>query len=213
MRLFGTVLAAAVMMAASGAQAAGNLVADGGFEQPHLAVGAYTYPSGALDAWTYSGAALVNAEGASAWYGAAAPAGQEGGQFAALQGTSSLSQSFTADAATLVLSWLNAGRPFFGGYNGDQTYSVKVDGVTVGTYSTTSGEAFSAQSLTLGGFTAGTTHTLTFQGLVAKDETSFIDKVSLVAGVPEPATWAVMILGFAAIGLTLRGERRVAPSA
>ncbi len=210
MRLFGTVLAATVVMAASGAQAAGNLIADGGFEQPHLAIGAYAYPGGALDAWTYSGSALVNAQGASAWYGATPPAGQEGAQFAALQGTSSLSQSFTADATTLVLSWLNGGRPFFGGYNGDQTYSVKVDGVTVGTYSTTSGEAFTAQSLTLGGFAAGSTHTLSFQGLVDRDETSFIDKVSLVAGVPEPATWAMMIIGFAAIGLTLRGERRAA---
>ena len=29
-------------------------------------------------------------------------------------------------------------------------------------------------------------------------------------GVPEPATWAMMILGFGAIGMTMRGQRRVA---
>jgi hypothetical protein len=208
MRLFGTVVVMAAAMAAGGAQAAGNLIADGGFETPNIGTGDYTYPGGVLGAWTYGGSALVNAQGASAWYGASAPAGQEGGQFAALQSTSSLSQSFTATASTLLLSWLNAGRPYFGGWDGDQTYSVKLDGATIGTYSTVSGQAFTGQNATLGGLTVGSNHTLTFQGLVARDETSFIDKVSLVAGVPEPATWAMMFIGFGAIGLTLRGERR-----
>ena len=32
-------------------------------------------------------------------------------------------------------------------------------------------------------------------------------------GVPEPATWAMMILGFGAVGLTMRGQRRVAVKA
>lgn len=34
-----------------------------------------------------------------------------------------------------------------------------------------------------------------------------------VIGVPEPASWALMILGFGLIGLTLRGQRRPAPTA
>ena len=34
-----------------------------------------------------------------------------------------------------------------------------------------------------------------------------------VIGVPEPATWAMMILGFGLIGLTLRSQRRPAPTA
>jgi hypothetical protein len=34
-----------------------------------------------------------------------------------------------------------------------------------------------------------------------------------VIGIPEPATWAMMILGFGLIGLTLRGQRRREPTA
>jgi hypothetical protein len=39
--------------------------------------------------------------------------------------------------------------------------------------------------------------------------TAFIaDPVGVIAGVPEPATWAMMLLGFGAVGWTLRGSRR-----
>ncbi len=36
---------------------------------------------------------------------------------------------------------------------------------------------------------------------------------SFSAGVPEPAQWALMLMGFAAIGATMRGQRRVALTA
>jgi hypothetical protein len=35
----------------------------------------------------------------------------------------------------------------------------------------------------------------------------------IVSGVPEPATWAMMILGFAGIGAALRRRNRTAPAA
>lgn len=204
MRRIGTVLLALAAFAATGAHATDNMLTDGGFESPNIGSGAYTYPSGVLNAWTYNGAALVNAEGSNAWYGGSAPAGQEGLQFAALQGTGSLSQSFTASATTLLLSWLNAGRPYFGGYDGDQSYQVLLDGVAIGSFSTTSGQSFTAQNLTIGNLTTGSSHTLTYQGLVSRDETAFIDKVSLTAAVPEPATWAMMIGGFGMLGFAAR---------
>jgi hypothetical protein len=213
MRRIGTVLVALAALSATGAHAAGNLLADGGFEAPNLGNGNYIYPVGALDAWTYNGAVLINAQSSSAWYGGSAPAGQQGLQFAGVQGSGSLSQSFTATATTLLLTWLNAGRPYNGGYDGDQTYQVMLDGVAVGTFSTTSGQAFTQQNLTLGALTSGSSHTLTYQGLEARDETAFIDNVSLTAAVPEPATWAMMIIGFAGIGLTLRGSRRAEAAA
>lgn len=196
-------------MAATGAHAAGSLIVDGGFESPNIGNGNYTYPGGVFGAWTYGGSALVNAQSSSAWYGGSAPAGQEALQFAALQGTSSLSQSFIATGSTAVLTWLNAGRPYFGNYNGDQTYEVLLNGAFLGQFSTVSGQAFSQQLLNLSGLTTGSAYTLSYHGLVAADQTAFIDKVSLVSeGVPEPATWALMILGMGLIGATLRDTRR-----
>ncbi|MGH6992903.1 MAG: PEPxxWA-CTERM sorting domain-containing protein [Caulobacteraceae bacterium] len=39
------------------------------------------------------------------------------------------------------------------------------------------------------------------------------DAVSLVSSVPEPASWALMLVGFGALGWALRGRRRTAPFA
>jgi hypothetical protein len=213
MRSFGTILVCATLslaaFGASGAQASTNLLANGGFEGPSLGLGNYAYPGATLQSWTYGGSALVNAQGGSAWYGAAPPTGQEGLQFAALQGLSTLSQAFTATSQTLKLTWLDAGRPYFGGYNGDQVYDVSLDGVSLNGYRTYSGQNFTAESLLLTGLNVGQTYTLAFDGFVNADETAFLDKVVLSGGVPEPATWAMMFMGFGLIGATLRaGPRR-----
>ena len=213
MRSFGTILVCATLglaaFGATGAQASTNLLADGGFEAPNIGLGNYIYPGATLGAWTYGGSALVNAEGGSAWYGGAAPAGQEGLQFAALQGLGDLSQMFTASDQTLKLSWLDAGRPNFGCCNGDQVYDVELNGLSLHGYRTFSGQNFTGESLLLTGLTVGDSYTLTFHGMVAADETAFLDKVSLIGGVPEPATWVMMLVGFGLIGATLRaGPRR-----
>jgi hypothetical protein len=43
--------------------------------------------------------------------------------------------------------------------------------------------------------------------------TSFLDGVSLTAAVPEPATWGMMIVGFAAMGVAARRRRQVLATA
>ena len=60
-------------------------------------------------------------------------------------------------------------------------------------------------------FTAtDTTTRLTFTNLTGGvNEGVFLDAVS-VAAVPEPATWALMLLGFGGIGLAMRRRRRPA---
>jgi PEP-CTERM motif len=213
-------LAAAVTGAALAGSAAhaAELLTDGGFEAPAIGGGNYTYPGlsdgtitpiGAVQGgWTFGSAAIVGATGSNAWYGGAAPAGQEGDQFAALQQLSTLSQTFTMIGSTLDLSWLAAGRPNMGCCNGDQTYEVKLNGDLLGTFSTFSGQAFTAQSLVVGGLTNGGSYTLSFQGQANNDETSFIDRVSATGAVPEPAAWGLMILGFGGVGAALRGKRR-----
>jgi hypothetical protein len=205
----GTALAASVLLLAAGSASASELITNGGFENPNIGVSNYTYPGTTLDGWTYGGSALVNAQGSSAWYGGSAPSGFGGDQFAALQATSSLSTTFTTSGGTLDLSWLNAGRPYFGCCNGDQTYSVEINGTQVGSnFSTLSGESFTPESLTLVGLSKGS-YTLTFQGLANADETSFIDNVSITtSAVPEPAAWAVMLVGFGVVGAAMRTQRR-----
>ena len=186
-------LAATVLTAVLGAIAlpasAATLLSNGSFEAPDIGVGNYTYPGlpygtiapiGAVQGgWTYAGAALVNATAGNAWYGGAAPSGRDGQQFVALQGTSTISQAFTASASTLHLGWLDAGRTIGG--MGDQSYNIQLNGVAQGgVFSTTSGSSFDFNSLNLTGLTVGGGYTLAFQGLVSgSDQTAFIDGVQL----------------------------------
>lgn len=198
----------AAVAVASGASA--TTLIDGSFEAPNLGTGNYSYatqPAG----WTGTGA-LVNAQGASAWYGAAPPAGQDGAQFYALQTTSSIFQNFVATrSGRLTVSWLSAGRPDLGSDAGDQSYDVSLTGSgieqgSLGTFTTHSGQAFERLSGT-GVVTAGQIYTVSFRGLSTTDETAFIDGVT-VAGVPEAATWAMMLAGFGLVGTAVRGARR-----
>lgn len=58
-------------------------------------------------------------------------------------------------------------------------------------------------------FTANAGDTLSFAALGVSDSLGgYIDDLRLTAAVPEPATWALMILGFGAIGGALRSSRR-----
>lgn len=206
-------------VAASNLASAQTLV-NGSFENPDLGTSNYSYttqPTG----WTGTGA-LVNATGSSAFYGATPPAGQDGQQFYALQGKSSIFENFTADqSGMLTVSWLSAGRPDGGTFGGDQSYDVSLTGSgielgSLGTFTTTSGQAFARLAGT-GTVTAGQIYSVSFRGLSSTDETAFIDGVSLswtaatatadsvdvsatVDAVPEPATWAMMLLGFGMVG-------------
>ena len=224
MYLFKSLLATAALAVATVpaiANAAVNLITNGGFESPTLSTGDYTYVDGTLDGWTWSGdAILINATnpnpGGNGWWPSApAPSGFGGVQFAGVQDQGSLSQTFNVTAGgALDLTWLAGGRPAsYGCCNGDQSYEVLVDGVVEGkSYSTTSGQVFTPVSLTLLGLGLGP-HTLTFQGLTTHDETAFIDNVSIAAGgggVPEPAAWALMLVGLGGMGVAIRGRREAA---
>jgi hypothetical protein len=211
-------LAATVCLLSVSGASATNLLSNGSFEDPNIGVSNYTYPSGVYGGWTYAGGALVNAQGYSAWYGGAAPAGQDGLQFSALQGTSTLSQSFVADNTNEFITWFDAGRPYFGSSNGDQSYNVLINGTVVDTESTLSGQAFTARGRFLPGFVIGNSYTLSFAGLANTDETAFIDNVAVNAAfelgpVPEPATWLLMVTGFGLAGVALRRNRMLLKTA
>jgi hypothetical protein len=166
-----------------------DFVLNRSFEAPRIGTGKFHYYYRTKLHLSYSGnAVLINAAnpapgGSEWWPSAPCPPGYKGEQFAGVQMTGALSQSFTIPASgDFSLRWLAAGRPvsYGGDHNGDEVYDVEIDGVVVSKkYSTTSGEPFTPQHLALTGLSAGV-HTLTFRGLVtARDETAFVDNVEL----------------------------------
>jgi hypothetical protein len=210
-----TVVAGLVSSVANVSHAA---ILNGGFEDPIIAdqyptvsepytvPPSYVYPGPStpvtLDSWTYSGGAgLIDGTQPGAFEPSSQVTGFGGNQFAFVQGNGTLSQSFSATPGLATISWLEAGRPDTGCCNGDQSYTVDVDG-TIGTYSTFSGQNFTLETLSV---VLGANNTITFQGLATTDETAFIDNVSAT---PLPATWTMMLIGLAGLGFVSYRRRR-----
>lgn len=199
-------LASAALLALAGPSNAAQLLTNNSFEAPNIGTGHYTYPghpwgnvapiAANQGGWTFNGSALVNGSGGNAWYSGSAPAGMDGVQFAALQGTSTLSQTFTATASNLYLSWLDAGRGIGG--MGDQNYQVLLNGSAIGgTFSTVSNEAFGLNSLDFTGLNVGSSYELKFLGLANTDQTAFLDNVQLFDVKPPapPKAPSITVLG------------------
>nr|WP_310523844.1 PEPxxWA-CTERM sorting domain-containing protein [Polymorphobacter sp.] len=220
------ILAAAAFLAGSFAASATTLV-DGSFETKGAAtpgLSDYCYdgfsaggrPICAASPWTGGGVIVT---GAGPWGGTTTPAGN---YYGFVQGTSVVSQSFTAtETGTGVLTWIDANR---GNQGGLQSYTVSIfDGTTttgLGTYTSALG-GFVGRSTASFGLINGTSYTLSFTGLTTyigtndSDRTSFIDNVvltSTAATVPEPSTWAMLIAGFGLVGFAAR-RRRIATAA
>lgn len=204
-----------VGLAAAPTANATEQLTNGDFEAPSLGGTPYVYPFALLDGWTYaSSAALINAangaNGYDWWNTRSGPAGYSGSQYAAIQETGSLSQTFTATETGIYdLAWLEAGRPV-GPYPGNQTYDVLLNGQLLGQYSTYSGQAFTTEAILDIPVTEGASYTLTFKGLSTSDNTAFIDNVRLdLSGslpVPEPATIALLGAGLLGLGAARRAK-------
>ena len=93
---------------------------------------------------------------------------------------------------------------------GVNAYTVSFDGKTIGSFSPSSA-GWTARTTDL--FTAGNASgTLTFAApLLCCDNDAGIDAITLNSaggvGVPEPATWALMLVGFGGLGVSLRRQR------
>ncbi len=210
--LFSRLFAVAALIAAPVAAGATTLI-DGSFEEKgantpvvHYCYDGFATADGPCAASPWVGNGVIHT-GEGAW---GSPIAADGTYLAFVQGSGSLSQSFTATATSgLAVNWFDANRTAYG----SQSYSVSInDGVSttvLGTY-TTSSTPFVAQTSAKFGVIAGQSYTLSFNGLIAADRTAFIDNVSL-AVVPEPASWALMIVGFGLVGVAAR--RRVAATA
>ena len=214
------VLAASALVASVSVPAAAQL-ADGSFEaQGAASIGntSYCYLNNTcvLGAWTGTGnTGFVGANNAD-WPGAP---GTDGSYHAFIQDTGALFQTFTAAATgTFALNYLDAGRSR-PGYDGLHFYvprfngQVLEQGMTDG--STPAGQTFTEHTTRAFRLVEGQSYTIGFTGdfYDGADATSFIDRVSLISAVPEPATWALMIIGFGATGGAMRRRSKVRVSA
>lgn len=189
--------AIAVSAIASGAQA--NLLVNGSFE------------TGDLTGWTSNTGFGLNP------FGTAYGAGMDGTYWHWLSGNEqniTTSQIVSLAAGTYDLTFIMASE-----FTPGDSLRVSVDGGA--------GTLFSAPAYNPGGFNGGYwtnwvsqsysftatagTHTITFDtvGLNAGSFDVGLDKVSLDAagGVPEPATWGLMMVGLGGIGAVLRRRR------
>jgi PEP-CTERM motif len=202
-----------------------SILSDSGFESQGLTTNNYCYfgfasagnPACGSGAWTGGntanfGGGGLQFESNGAWPGQPSP---DGTRYGFVQMTGSLSQVFTpSQTGDYLLTWIDAGRPA-GCCGGNQSYQVFIDdGSSLSPVlydgTTTTSQPWTARTADFSiNLRAGTSYTLTFQGLESvTDQTSFIDAVSLdlapLSAVPEPASWALMIAGFGLVGASMR---------
>ena len=172
-----------------------------------------------LAAWTvmpapYSDLAVITGQ-AYVPYGGTGSASALSNPFASfgsgdVQNVSTLSQTFnTVAGATYFLSF-NAGA--FGPSGQQQTFSYSFTGfapifATVANNNNfdTTFQTFTQSFVATGG---PTTLSFTLAGQPTASQDGFLDSISLTGAVPEPATWAMMLMGFGMIGAGVRSRRR-----
>jgi PEP-CTERM motif len=217
-------IVASLSLAVPSAHAA-SILSDGGFEIQGQTTGNYCYfgfsaagnPACGSGAWAggnpaNSGGGGLQFESNGAWPGQPSP---DGTRYGFVQMTGSLNQSFTpTQTGDYILTWIDAGRPA-GCCGGNQGYLVFIDdGSSLSPVlydgTTTTSQPWTARTADFSvNLLAGTSYTLTFQGLeTVTDQTSFIDAVSLdlapLSAVPEPSSWALLIAGFGLVGSAMR---------
>jgi hypothetical protein len=210
-------LATAVPIAPSAAQ-----IADGGFEtQAPLEIGAnpsgYCYGGGGFGSfdctgvdspWEAFSGGGYQIETNTAWPGTNTP---DGSYYGFIQNGGSLNQAFVATSTgSFVIDFLVAGRNNQS-FTGNLSYEVLLNGSIIFSDATVTGQPFTARTTNPFDLIMGDSYSLSFHGLqFTGDNTAYIDAVTLsaaVAPIPEPATWAMMLLGFGAMGVTLRRRR------
>jgi hypothetical protein len=220
------VVAAAGLALAGSASASTNLITNGSFESGTLS---WTYTGSGADVGPSGHPAVVIPYNSPSGYPGGAfgePIPPDNALSASPDPTGNFGLYFVADASTETLSqtvFLNPGLytigfdayvPFNGHANsGDATFTGTVAGVDLANFSahgSTPGvwTAYSgvANILTAGNYTTS----FTYHSGAAPAADFVVDRAYIVAGdvVPEPAGWALMILGFGGAGAALRNRRQ-----
>lgn len=170
--------------------------------------------TGVASPWEVFDGGGFQLESNSAFPGTATPAGD---YYAFIQNGGSVNQQFMADATgSFVIDFLAAGRNNQE-FTGNEAFEVLLDGATIFSGSTVTGQPFTALTTDPFDLIAGQNYSLSFHGMnfTGGDNTAYIDDVSLsaVGAVPEPSTWAMLLLGFGAVGLSMRRRKTLVAQA
>jgi hypothetical protein len=189
-----------------------QIVTNGGFEAPVVVDPCCnTSPPAVIPGWTATPNVNVVNGTFSSTNGNLAFEGNQYLDLVGQGGTGSISQILTTDVGQLyTLSFAYSHNLFSGALVPPASAEVLVNGVLFGIVTHNSGtnanldwQIFSQNFLA-----TGPTTTLTFNNLTGGiNEGIFLDAIG-VAAVPEPATWAMMLLGFGAIGGAIRRQRK-----
>lgn len=208
-----TFATAALALSAFPFAANASTTLDGSFETQGSGATFYSSPGtsvGGGDGYCYFGLATLDCNNNTPWSGSGLinplsafgqPASaQDGDYYSFVQGSQNLTRQFTSTVAGISnLSLWTAGRTNNGGV---QTVSIFLNGSNVGNFTTSQStptwfERSFAVNLVNG------LNQIEFRGQTRNDQTAFIDNISIGA-VPEPSTWAMLVLGFGLIGFALR---------
>ena len=202
-------LAAAAAVLVPATASAANSIVNGGFEAP-VVTGACctTSPPDPLPGWVATPNVNVVLGTFSSTNGNLAFEGNQYLDLVGQGGTGSLSQSFaTILGESYTVSFAYSHNLFSGTPSASASFLVDGLGGTL-THSTGSNANLDWQTY-LGSFIAtGSSATLNFTNLTGgTNEGILLDAVAVTAA-PEPATWAMMMIGFGAIGFGMRSTRR-----
>lgn len=151
--------------------------ADGNFDtQGSSLTGSCYFPASTCPSGVWSGYSGLIKTPNGDWQVSAAPSPQT---VAFVQSAGNVAQTFTATASKHVrLTWVEADRPGLGG----ETYTVKVNGVAIGSY-TSSTSSFVTRYSDYFDIVNGSAYTINFQGTsTSGDHSAFIDSVRLTSG-------------------------------
>lgn len=180
--------------------AAANLILNGSFESPTLTTGFCAVPTtcpAPLDNW--SGEYQWGKTGNAFLPPEPFP---DGTQILIYQGAgNNISQVITLPSAGgYLLTWFDAGRDAGPNFGGAQTYEIRLDGIALGSFSTTTSQPWTQRSLVFSS-SAGA-HTFSIVSLTTTDQTAFLDSFDLVSqpqAIPEPGTAATLTIGVVAL--------------